>query len=288
MGRLDGRVAIVTGAAMGIGGATARRLAADGASVLIADVETDEAEDNAERIRAAGGRAIALRTDVVEDEQVKAMVERAVQEWGRLDIVVNNAFDPVPDADGSVLEVAEQAWDAGVGGLVKAIYLAGRHAVPSMRESGGGSIVNIASVHGLAMSAGASCTRRASRLSSGSVGRWRATLARTGSVSTPFAPGTSLPSGCRNGCGTTTRLGTRSSLSSTRCGGRGRRTTSRCGRLPCLGRRVVRHGPRARSRQGANDPAPGGPGRAYRALASRAPGDAAAVVGAGGGVAYGD
>ena len=129
MARLDGTVAIVTGAAMGIGGAIARRLATDGAAVLLADVEMDEAEDNAERIRAAGGRAIALRTDVVVDEQVKAMVRRAVDEWGTLDIVVNNAFNPVPDADGSVLEVPGQAWDAGIGGLVKPIYLASRHAV---------------------------------------------------------------------------------------------------------------------------------------------------------------
>ena len=154
MARLDGTVAIVTGAAMGIGGAIARRLATDGAAVLLADVEMDEAEDNAERIRAAGGRAIALRTDVVVDEQVKAMVRRAVDEWGTLDIVVNNAFNPVPDADGSVLEVPGQAWDAGIGGLVKPSYLASRHAVPAMRENGGGAIINIASVHGLAMSPG--------------------------------------------------------------------------------------------------------------------------------------
>src|SRR5690242_21961873 len=83
MGRLDGRVAIVTGGAQGIGGATARRLAEDGARVAIADVDRATAERNAETIRAAGGTALVVEADVGRHEQVRAMVERARGEWGR-------------------------------------------------------------------------------------------------------------------------------------------------------------------------------------------------------------
>src|SRR5215218_4957857 len=154
MNRLDGRVAIVTGGAMGIGGGVARRLAAEGAFVVIADVEVDVANENRDRIERAGGRAVVVEGNVAEDEAVRAIVARAIDEWGRLDVLVNNAFNPVPDTEGSVEDVPERAWDAGIAGLVKPIYLATRHAVPHLREAGGGSIVNIASVHGIAMSPG--------------------------------------------------------------------------------------------------------------------------------------
>ncbi len=152
MARLDGRVAIVTGGAMGIGGGVARRLAADGASVVIADVEVDVASENAERIEQAGGRAIVIEANVAEDEDAQRIIDRALDEWGRLDILINNAFNPVPDTEGSVEDVPEPAWDAGIAGLVKPIYLAMRYAVPQLRDAGGGSIVNVASVHGIAMS----------------------------------------------------------------------------------------------------------------------------------------
>jgi NAD(P)-dependent dehydrogenase (short-subunit alcohol dehydrogenase family) len=154
VGRLEGRVAIVTGGAMGIGGGVARRLAADGASVVIADVEVEAACDNVDRIEESGGRAVVIEANVAEDDDARRIVERAIDEWGRLDILVNNAFNPVPDTDGSVETVPEPAWDAGIAGLVKPIYLATRYAVPHLRDAGGGSVVNIASVHGIAMSPG--------------------------------------------------------------------------------------------------------------------------------------
>src|SRR5215470_3421672 len=92
--RLQGQVAIVTGGAKGIGGATARRLAEEGAAVLIADVDVDAAEANAARIREAGGAAEAYRTDVTVPRDLERMVERAVVAWSRLDILVNNAVAP--------------------------------------------------------------------------------------------------------------------------------------------------------------------------------------------------
>jgi NAD(P)-dependent dehydrogenase (short-subunit alcohol dehydrogenase family) len=152
MGRFDGRVAIVTGGAQGIGGATARRLAEDGAKVLIADVDEAAAEANRARIAEAGGTAATIRTDVADGEQVRAMVDRAVAEWGRLDILINNAYGAVGvDVRGSAVEVSEEAWDKGMALLVKSIFLTVKHAVPHMERAGGGAIVNISSVHGLLM-----------------------------------------------------------------------------------------------------------------------------------------
>ena len=86
MGRLSGMSAVVTGGALGIGGGTARRLARDGADVLIVDVEEGAANANAERIRSAGGNAVAITGDVAQEEVARGMVERAVAEFGRLDI----------------------------------------------------------------------------------------------------------------------------------------------------------------------------------------------------------
>ncbi|MCC6178252.1 MAG: SDR family oxidoreductase [Chloroflexi bacterium] len=147
--RLEGQGAIVTGGATGIGGATARRLAEDGANVLIPDVDLEGAQEQVARIRAAGGTAEAMRADTGIHADVKAMVERAAELWGEVRIVVNNAYSgPI---SGSAEEVEEEGWDRGLDVMVKSMYLAARYAVPLMRKAGGGSIVNLASVHGLLM-----------------------------------------------------------------------------------------------------------------------------------------
>lgn len=151
MSKFAGKVAIVTGGAAGIGGATSRLLAAGGANVLIADVNMTEAQANADSIRSAGGTAEVLYTDVGKHEHIAAMAQAAIDNWGRLDIVVNNAFSPTDESDGDALTVTETAWDAGMATLVKAHFLAAKYAVPHMRAVGGGSIVNISSVHGLLM-----------------------------------------------------------------------------------------------------------------------------------------
>ena len=154
MGRLRDRAAIVTGGAQGLGGAIARGLAAEGASVLIADIDLEESLRNVERIQAAGNTALALRTDVGRREDLRAAVERAVGEWGRLDILVNNAFDVSSAGTGGAVQVSEDDWDTGMNIMVKAIYRAVKLAVPEMIRSGAGSIVNISSVHGLLMAPG--------------------------------------------------------------------------------------------------------------------------------------
>lgn len=150
MQRLAGQVAIVTGGAQGIGGATARRLAEEGASVLIADVDRATAEENVARIRDAGGTAEAIEADVGKHQDIRAMVEQATGLWGRLDVLVNNAYR-LFSGQGSALEVDDATWDQGVAIGVKSMYLGARYAVPEMRKVSGGSVVNVASVHGLLM-----------------------------------------------------------------------------------------------------------------------------------------
>jgi NAD(P)-dependent dehydrogenase (short-subunit alcohol dehydrogenase family) len=155
MQRLAGQVAIVTGGAQGIGGATARRLAEEGAGVLIADVDAEAAARTATAIRAAGGDVEVIEADVSRHADIQAMVEAAVRRWGKLTILVNNAYAAPPGARGSAVEVGEAAWDQGMAVLAKALFLAAKHAVPALERAGGGSIVNIASVHGLLMAPGA-------------------------------------------------------------------------------------------------------------------------------------
>lgn len=171
--RLESRGAIVTGGALGIGGGTARRLAADGAKVLIVDVVADAAEANAKHIRDAGGTAVAMTGDVSQESVAKAMVERAVDEFGRLDILVQNAYGGGADRHGSAVEIELESWRSGIDLLVTALYLGAKYGVPAMEESGSapgfnagtwsgaglrhgsppkmnvGRIVNLSSVHGL-------------------------------------------------------------------------------------------------------------------------------------------
>ncbi len=177
MGRLDGRGAIVTGGALGIGGATARKLAGDGAQVLIVDVEEAAAKQNAERIKKAGGKAAWMTGDVSKETVAKAMVDRAMSENGRLDILVQNAYGGGADRAGSAVEVSPKAWREGMDLLVGALFLGAKYGVPAMEKSGpppgpgeawmpgsrrlkpgeapgrtrGGRIVNISSVHGVLM-----------------------------------------------------------------------------------------------------------------------------------------
>ncbi|MCY3783454.1 MAG: glucose 1-dehydrogenase [Chloroflexi bacterium] len=145
------RVAIVTGGATGIGGAIARRLAADGERVLIADIADELSASNVAQIEAAGGTAAAIHSDVSRHDDIRKMVQDAVERWGRLDILVNNAFPAMEALPGGVEEVTEEQWDFGMSLLVKALFLGAKYAVPEMRRVGGGNIVNIASVHGLLM-----------------------------------------------------------------------------------------------------------------------------------------
>jgi NAD(P)-dependent dehydrogenase (short-subunit alcohol dehydrogenase family) len=143
---LSGKVAIVTGAANGIGRATALRFAREGATVVVTDIQDEAGEQVVAEIKGAGGTARYRHTDVSDHGHIRQMVESTVEAYGRLDILVNNAYWT---RRGSVVDLAEDDWDKGMNIMVKAIYLAGKYAFPAMQAGGGGAIVNLASVHGL-------------------------------------------------------------------------------------------------------------------------------------------
>jgi NAD(P)-dependent dehydrogenase (short-subunit alcohol dehydrogenase family) len=142
---LEGRVAIVTGAGGGLGREHALFLARWGARVLVNDVAAAAAEAVAAEIRAAGGMAMPVAGSVTDEAAVASMVERAVEEWERLDILVNNA-GIFPRA--TLEETTEELWDEIMAVNLKAVFFLCKHAVPAMRATGGGSIVNIGSING--------------------------------------------------------------------------------------------------------------------------------------------
>src|SRR3954469_18100806 len=144
-GVLDGKVAIVTGAAMGMGEATARLFGAAGAHVLVADVDADQGQATAEAIERDGGSAAFCRTDVSKAADVEAMVRTAVERYGRLDCAVNNAA-VTPDTH-PIAELDEAEFDRVLAVDLKGVALCLKHEIAQMLAQGdGGAIVNIGSV----------------------------------------------------------------------------------------------------------------------------------------------
>ncbi|MFN4180334.1 MAG: SDR family NAD(P)-dependent oxidoreductase [Armatimonadota bacterium] len=138
------KVAVVTGAARGIGKATALRLAKDGCAVVVSDVLTEQVGETAKLVREQGGKALALTVDVRNEEQVKNMFERAVSEFGGVDILVNNAGVVWRS---HIIDTSSDDFDFVVSVNLKGAFLCIKHAAPIMRERGGGVIVNISSLH---------------------------------------------------------------------------------------------------------------------------------------------
>jgi NAD(P)-dependent dehydrogenase (short-subunit alcohol dehydrogenase family) len=144
MGRLDRKVAVVTGAASGIGRGTALCLAREGAAVVAADLNSQGGEQVIGEIAAAGGRAVFQHTDVSSEPDIKALVDRAVSEYGRLDVIFNNAG--LVGAVGPIEKINADDWDKTIAVLLRAVFLGIKYAVEPMRKAGGGSIISTSSV----------------------------------------------------------------------------------------------------------------------------------------------
>ena len=141
--RLHNKVCLVTGGGSGIGRATAELFAREGARLAIVDRDEAGAEAAARACAGAGEAPLAIRADVASVADSRAMIEATVERFGRLDVLVNNAGYGIL---GTVLETAEEDWDALMGVNVKGVFLACKNAIPLMIDQGGGAIVNVASV----------------------------------------------------------------------------------------------------------------------------------------------
>jgi NAD(P)-dependent dehydrogenase (short-subunit alcohol dehydrogenase family) len=145
--RLQGKVALITGAGSGIGASMAALFAREGASVVVNDVVVEKAEAVTAAIVRDGGRAVSALADIASAAQVDAMFMVARAEFGGLDILVNNAY--FAPGDTTIVDVDEDCWDRTIAVCLKGPFLCTRRALPVMRERGGGSIVTISSVNAL-------------------------------------------------------------------------------------------------------------------------------------------
>ncbi len=145
MGRVSGKVALVTGGAKGIGRACAMMLAQEGAAVVVTDIQTTVGRECAAEIVKAGGEALFLEHDTTSEDAWIAVMAEIRSRFGKLHILVNNAGIAVP---GLVTDMSLESWRRQHAVNVEGVFLGVKHALPSMRESGGGSIVNISSVAG--------------------------------------------------------------------------------------------------------------------------------------------
>jgi NAD(P)-dependent dehydrogenase (short-subunit alcohol dehydrogenase family) len=144
MGRLEGKVAVITGGASGMGEATAKLFVREGARVVIGDMQREKGEAVAASI---GPECKFVSADVSSSEDVLGMVGAAVQAWGRLDVMYNNAG--IGGGEGSILECSEETYDRIIAVDLKAVWLGMKHALPHLIASGNGSIITTASVSGL-------------------------------------------------------------------------------------------------------------------------------------------
>ncbi|HJY82680.1 MAG TPA: SDR family oxidoreductase [Candidatus Binatia bacterium] len=146
-GRVAGKVALVTGGSSGIGRATAQIFAREGAKVVIADVNVEGSEETVGLIRAAGGEAVFLKTDVAQATEVEAMVKKAVETYGRLDCAFNNAG--IEGALQPTIEYDVTVWDRVLSINLRGVWLCMKTEIRQMLSQGGGAIVNTASAAGL-------------------------------------------------------------------------------------------------------------------------------------------
>ena len=146
MGRLEGKVAIISGGARGQGAKEAKMFAREGAKVVIGDLLDEEGKQVEAQINESGGEATYVHLDVTQEDDWRSAVETAVSRYGKLDILVNNAGILIRKG---LEETTVEDWDRIMGVNAKGVFLGTKHAIPAMRRAGGGSIINISSTAGL-------------------------------------------------------------------------------------------------------------------------------------------
>lgn len=151
MGSLEGKVAWVSGGSGGIGSATLRRFVQEGAAVVCSDIDDEGGEKLVAELQSAGGRAIYSHCDVARLDEVKASVDLAVSEFGRIDVLFNNA---ATSTGGYVADLDPEGWDHSLRVMLTAAMYGMKAAIPHMIEQGGGSIVSTSSIYGLVSNAG--------------------------------------------------------------------------------------------------------------------------------------
>ena len=156
--RLEGKVALITGGAhgvegelMGFGGASARLFVQEGAKVVLGDIAVEDGGKTASQLRDAGHDALFVKLDVTNEQDWQNAIETTISNFGRLDIMVNNAGTGAP---GDVEETTEDIWQSQMDVHAKGVFLGTKYAIPEMRKVGGGSIINISSIYGIVGSVG--------------------------------------------------------------------------------------------------------------------------------------
>lgn len=186
--KLDQKTAIITGGASGMGRAEAEAFAAEGARVIIADLNEEMADEAASAIRSADGTALAVKTDVTDEQDLKNMVERSIAEFGQIDVLVNNAG--VFDKYATSLETTSTQWDFIFAINAKSVFTLTNLVLPGMLIRGSGSIVNIASVAGLVAGKGGAAYTASKHAVIGYTKHLAATYGKNGIKINAICPGT--------------------------------------------------------------------------------------------------
>lgn len=147
MGRVENKVAVVTGGSVGLGNAACRMLAKEGAKVAITDILDEEGMTLAEDIKAKGGTAQYWHMDTSKEEEVKETMQKIYEKFGAINILVNNAG--ISGANKPTHEITSEEWDRVMDINVKGVFLCTKYAIPYIKESGNGSIINLSSIYGL-------------------------------------------------------------------------------------------------------------------------------------------
>jgi NAD(P)-dependent dehydrogenase (short-subunit alcohol dehydrogenase family) len=147
MGRVDDKVAVVTGAAYGIGRAAAGLLAREGAQVAVTDIQSEAGLEAADEIKQRGGHAQYWQLDTTDEQAIQRVFAEVADAFGHLDVLVNNAG--IPGVNKPTHEVTLEEWNRVISVNLNGVFLCTKHAIPYMRQAGGGSIINLSSIYGL-------------------------------------------------------------------------------------------------------------------------------------------